>query len=68
MKLAFDAYGLCTGVSTDPNEAHKQLIAEVLKRMGEGCVPQGGVSHVIAPTSPNATHIFTQAIVRPVDE
>lgn len=63
-----DGYGFCTGVSDDPNEAQKKLINDVLLRMRQGWIPQGGVAHVIAPTSPNATHIYTQVIVRSVAE
>lgn len=60
-----DGYGLCSGVHADPEEAIKKLVNDVLYRMRQGWIPQGGVAHVIAPTSPHATHIYTQAIVRP---
>lgn len=67
MKIMLDGYGICSGVDIDIMKAHKKLIDDVLMRMDKGWIPQGGVCHVIAPTSPDATHIYTQAIVRPVE-
>lgn len=66
MSKPFDGYGVCNGVDVIPSEAQEKLKNEVLERMAQGWIPQGGIALVVLPTSPNATYMFVQAIVRPL--
>lgn len=59
-----DGYGVCNGAHADPNQAQKKLVDEVLMRMEQGWIPQGGIAHIVVPTSPSATHMYTQAVVK----
>lgn len=68
--MKIGGYGLCTGGSEDLEKAQDNLTNEVVKKLADGWIPQGGVSYSTAEVVKNGfrpctLHVFTQAVVKP---